>query len=400
MAQTGLRDTEKLSRLRTQLPAVSTTGYFNAGTNGPLCRPAHDAIVAAAEQELTTGRIVPGVYQGHAEQISCIREVLADIFNADTSELALTRSTNDGLNIALNGIAWNPGDEVLTTNLEHPSLFTPLALLAHRYGIVIKVVDIGNGGGDVVATLEAAITPRTRVLALSHVMWSSGAIMPLHDISAMAHRHNALVVVDAAQSPGQVKVDLHDTGVDAYAMAGQKWLCGPEGTGVLYVATAAFPEISPSHIRYGQADPTGYLIPAPGARRYEMGECYSPAMIGMEATLKWLRDEVGTEWAFARTKTLAQRFAKGIQELDGVEIFSPLDKIGGLVCFNVPDMTPQELTDTLYARGQTIRYVAYAPGPTIARASIAWWNTEDEVEQLVKEIADIVENHEQRAAAD
>lgn len=398
MAKTGLSDAEKLSRLREQLPAVAKTGYFNAGTNGPLSTVAYKAIVETAEQELNDGRIIPGVYEGHAKQIERIRLVLADIFNADPTELALTRSTNDGLNIALNGITWNRGDEVITTNLEHPSLFTPLALLAHRYGIVIRVIDIGNGGGDVVATLERAMTSRTRVLAFSHVMWSSGAIMPLHDISAMAHRHNALVIVDAAQSAGQVKVDLHATGVDAYAMAGQKWLCGPEGTGVLYVATAAMPEISPSHIRYGQSDTTGYVIPAPGARRYEMGECYSPAMVGMEATLAWLRDEVGMDWAFARTRALAQRFAKGIGAIDGVDIFSPLHRIGGLVCFNVPDMTPQDLTKALYERGQTIRYVAYPPGPTIARASIAWWNTEAEVDLLAKDIADIVEKSEQIAA--
>lgn len=398
MAKTGLGDGEKLAKLREQLPAVSATGYFNAGTNGPLCRPAYETLVKMADEELMNGRIVPGIYEGHAKQIERIRCVLADIFNADTSELALTRSTNDGLNIALNGITWNQGDEIITTTLEHPSLFTPLALLARRYGVVIRVVDIGNGGGDVVAALEAAVTPRTKAIALSHVMWSSGAIIPLHDVSEMAHRHAALVIVDAAQSAGQIKVDLHETGVDAYAMAGQKWLCGPEGTGVLYVAQRAFPYISPSHIRYGQSDPTGYLIPAPGARRYEMGECYSPAMVGMEATLTWLRDEVGTDWAFARTKKLAQRFAAGIGEIDGVDIFSPLDQIGGLVCFNVPNMTPQDLTKALFERGQTIRYVAYAPGPTIARASIAWWNTEDEVDLLVKEIADLVANTEQLAA--
>jgi L-cysteine/cystine lyase len=387
-------DAEKVNRLRSELPATFATGYFNAGTNGPLARRVHETIVAAAEQELIAGRIMPGVYEGHAAHKDRVRETLASIFGGTSDEYAITRSTNDGLNVALNGIAWQRGDEVVTTALEHPGLMAPLALLANRLGIVIRVADIGDGSGDVVAALERAMTPRTRVIALSHVLWSSGAVMPLRDISEMVdkYRYGAMVVVDAAQSAGQVPVDLGESGVAAYAMSGQKWLCGPEGTGALYVRASRFADIAPTHVRYAQADLSGYVLPAPGARRYEMGEAYAPSILGMEATLLWLRDEVGFDWLYRRIATLADRFLDGLATTPGVTVCSPKGRIGGLVCFNVAGMEPPEVAAALYERGLTIRYVAYPPGPTVARASIGWWNTEEEVDSLLREISSLAAN--------
>ena len=387
-------DAAKVSRLRSELPATVATGYFNAGTNGPLPRRVHDTIVEAAERELIAGRIMPGVYEGHAAHKERVREILASIFGGRPHEFAITRSTNDGLNVALNGIAWQQGDEVVTTALEHPGLMAPLALLANRRGIVLRVADIGDGRGDVVAALERAMTPRTRVIALSHVLWSSGAVLPLREISAMAARFGAMVVVDAAQSAGQVPVDLDESGVAAYAMAGQKWLCGPEGTGALYVRETRFADIAPTHVRYAQADLAGYVLPAPGARRYEMGEAYAPSILGMEAALLWLRDVVGFDWLYRRIATLADRFLDGLNAIAGVTVCSPQGKIGGLVCFNVQGMEPSEVSAALFERGQTIRYVTYPPGPSVARASIGWWNTEDEVDTLLDEIAALADRVE------
>ncbi|MDQ3044172.1 MAG: aminotransferase class V-fold PLP-dependent enzyme, partial [Chloroflexota bacterium] len=225
----------KVDQLRAQLPATRNTAYFNAGTNGPLSIAAHEAMGAAAHNELHTGRIVPGIYESHAVRNDRIRTLLAEAFHARPSEFALTRSTTEGLNIALHGLEWQRGDEIITTNLEHPGLMTPLALLAHRYGVAIRVADIGDGDGDVTGAIRAALTSRTRVVTLSHLTWSSGAVLPLKSIVELAHEAGALVIVDAAQSAGQIPLNLRDLNVDVYAISGQKWLCGPEGTGALYI---------------------------------------------------------------------------------------------------------------------------------------------------------------------
>ncbi len=380
-------DTSKLERLRAQLPAVTATGYFNAGTNGPIAKVTHDAIVRKAEQELNQGRIVPGVYQDHAVHADKVRALLARLLGGDPDEYALTQSTNDGLNIALNGLDWKPGDEVVTTSLEHPCLYMPLALLSHRYGIRTRIAEIGDGAGDIAGAIARLISPRTRVIALSHVLWSSGVIVDLASIAALARENDLLLIVDGAQSAGHVPVDIPATGADVYTISGQKWLGSPEGTGAVFIRRDRFTDFAPSSVRYGQYDPTGYFLPAPGARRYEMGENNPAAVDGLAAALTFLLEDVDPEWAFARSRALGARLLTRLSGMDGVSLHSPRSGIGGLVCFNVAGLDPAAVADKLYAQGFTIRYVAAPPGPTIARASVGWWNTEDEVDGLARAIA-------------
>ena len=138
-----------------------------------------------------------------------------------------------------------------------------------------------------------------------------------------------MVIVDGAQSAGQVPVDLHALGVDVYAMAGQKWLCGPEATGLLYVRRDRFADIAPTYVRYGQFEPSGYFIPAAGAKRYEIGEFYSPAIAAQEAALTWLRDDVGLDWAYERIAELGAEFRRRLSQIDGVSLMTPARADGG-----------------------------------------------------------------------
>lgn len=375
-------DDAKVQRLREQLPAVLATGYFNAGTNGPLPKVVHETILKTVDEEFHRGRIVPGVFQEHEARNNRARDLLARLLGGAPTEYALTQSTNDGLNIAFHGLDWQKGDEIITTSLEHPTMFMPMVLLCHRHGVRIRVANIGDGGGDVVAALEALVNPRTRVIALSHVLWSSGVVLDLAAITAMAHDHGILVIVDGAQSIGQIAVDILATGADAYTISGQKWLCGPEGTGALFVRADRQADFAPSSVRYGQYDPAGFYIPATGGRRYEMGENNPSAVEGFCAALEFTLDEVGLEWGASRVKQLGTRFYDAISEAAGVTPASPRGRHAGLVCFNVAGMEPASVSDGLYAEGFTIRYVTAPPGPQVARASIGWWNTEQEVDAL------------------
>ncbi|MDP9362844.1 MAG: aminotransferase class V-fold PLP-dependent enzyme [Chloroflexota bacterium] len=380
----------KVEALRAQLPAVRATGYFNAGTNGPLPLPAQAALVAAAQAECDAGRIVPGIYEGNWVRNARVRALIAELFGADAAEIALTHSTSEGISTALNGLRWQAGDEVVTTTLEHPGLIAPLCLLAHRFGVRLRYADVAHGEGDVAGAIAALLSPRTRVVALSHVMWSSGAIVDLPAVAAAAHRVGALVVVDGAQAGGQVPIDLHASGVDAYAFAGQKWLCGPEGTGALFVRHDRLTDIAPTYLRYAQLDPSGFLLPAAGANRYEIGEFYGPAVLAQEAALLWLRDEVGLDWAYARTAEMGHRCRDGLARLDGVTVTTPRDRMAGLVCFQAAGMTPQDVAAKLYEQDLTIRYVAYPPGPAVARVACAWWHTEEEIDRLVATVGEVV----------
>src|SRR5918998_4554165 len=162
----------KVDALRAQLPAVQTTGYFNTGSNGPIPIVAYEAADATARRELEQGRIVPGAYIENRDRNRRFAAMAATIFGADADEIALTHSASEGLGTALMGMTWSPGDEVISTFEEHPGLMVPLALLARRFGVITRYADIGAGASGVVEALESQITTRTRLIALSHVLWS------------------------------------------------------------------------------------------------------------------------------------------------------------------------------------------------------------------------------------
>ena len=379
----------KLDTLRAQMPALQATGYFNAGTFGPMPNVGVEAAQALLQSDLELGRIAPGGYERAGERNRSVVEIAAGMFGADAREFALTRSAGEGLNIALMGIDWSAGDEVITTAEEHPGLLNPLALIARRYGVVNRVVPVSSDTAEFLDSIEGKITSSTRVIALSHVLWSTGAVVPLREICELARQHELMVIVDAAQSAGQVPLNLHEIGVDAYAMAGQKWLCGPEGTGLLYVRYDRFADISPTYARYGQADMSGFFMPPATAHRYESGEFTGPVIAAQEATLTWLRDEVGMDWAYARIAELGALFRNLLSGTPGVEIVTPANAMAGMVNFNVANMHPRQVSDALYDRGYTIRFVEYAPCVVTARASVSWWNSEAEVRGLADAVAEI-----------
>ena len=380
---------EKVQWLRQQLPATAATAYFNAGTNGPLPNVVHETLRAAATEELERGRIYPSYYRETHQVHQRLRARIAGIIGADADEVALTRSATEGLNVALMGLEWQRSDEVITTNLEHICLFNVLALLAYRHGVVVRVVDVGHGAGDVAGAIAAAITPRTRAIAISHVQWSSGAIMPIAEIAATARTRGILTIVDAAQAAGQIPVDVHALGVDAYAVSGQKWLCGPGGTGALFVRRDRLADVRPTYIRSGSFDPSGFVVPLPGAARYEMGEHFNPAMRAQEAGLQWLVEEVGLDWLQTRIAALGARCADGLRRIPEVTLTTPRDRMAGLVCFTLDGWHPKALADALHERGLTIRHVEQRPCPTVARVSIGWWNTEAEIDRLVTTVAEL-----------
>ena len=387
----GTATDPRVDALRAQLPAVQTTGYFNTGSNGPIPIVAYEAADATARRELQQGRIVPGASVQNRERNRRFAAMAAEIFGADSDEIALTHSATEGLGTALMGMTWSPGDEIITTFEEHPGLLLPLALLARRFGVITRYANIGDGSSAVIEALASRITSRTRVIAVSHVLWSTGAVLPLREISQLARQHGVMVVVDGAQSAGQVPVDLHALDVDAYAMAGQKWLCGPEGTGLLYVRRDRFADIAPTFTRYGQFEPSGYFLPAAGAMRYEIGEFYSPAVAAQEAALCWLRDEVRFAWAYDRIAALGAEFRRRLTTIDRVTVITPSEPVAGLVNFTIAGLSPQEVTAQLYERGYTIRYVETAPCTVSARASIGWWNTDEEAAGLAAAIADLAD---------
>ncbi|MFQ5610755.1 MAG: aminotransferase class V-fold PLP-dependent enzyme [Anaerolineae bacterium] len=385
--------TARLETLRRQIPALAEIIHLNSGSVGPLPQPTAEAMARAAGDELQQGRgTIAGYYAFDARKVAA-RGQVQKLLNAPPGSVALTHHTTDGMNIVLWGLRWGPGDEVITTSLEHEAATVPLALLRYRLGVTVRVAEVGLGQRDrTLAAIERAFTRRTRLVVLSHVVYSSGAVLPLAEILDLAHRRGVPVLVDGAQSVGAIPVDVQALDVDFYTVSGQKWLCGPEGTGALYIRPDRIDDVMPTFAGYtsqnGQ-DHRAFVIPAPGALRYEVATVYRPGIVGFEAGLRWLQDEVGLTWIYDRIQTLAAYCRERLSQLPQVEIITPPGPQGGLVNFDLPDWSPAALAglaDCLSERGIIVRSISHEP--YCLRASTAWFNTEADIDAFCEALVE------------
>lgn len=380
----------KSDMIREQIPAVLKNAYLNTGTFGPLPKVTVDALVEQLRTELEDGRILMGNDIRGGEIKTEARAEFAHFFGCDPKNVVLTRHTTDGMNIAVNGINWQAGDEIVLSDMEHPGGQAPIYNVARRYGVVVRTARLGDGTGDVVGEFERLISPRTRMLLTSHLTWNTGTVLPLSDIVEMSHRHHVLVVADAAQSLGSIPLDVVGSGVDVYGGPGQKWLCGPEGTGATYVSDAALEQVNQTFVGYasmgGMEHAGGYLMPQPGADRYEVGGAFAPAILGNVTSLRFIRETVGMDWAFERIAQLGQYCWNKLAEIDGVDMISPHDQMAGLVSFNLNGYNAPALTEKLAERGIIIRYIGQPLG---ARVSTGFYNNEEDIDRLADAIHDI-----------
>lgn len=382
MSQTLGFDVEAI---RSDLPVTRRVAYLNTGTAGPLPGVTAAAMEEAAAAELSEGRIGMESFHGFFERLSGLRESLAGFLGADPDEIALTHHTTEGMNIGLWGIDWRPGDEIVTTTLEHGGGLLPIYLLHRRQGVKVTFVDCGHGGYE--ATLEAmrrALHPGVRMVVLSHVTYQTGAILPLREIADLAHEAGAAVLVDGAQSVGAIPVSMHEQGADFYAFPGQKWLCGPEGTGGLYVRRERLAELQQTYIGgFGvefhsfRADRVGFE-PAEGARRYEVGSLYRPGIVGLATSLSW----VGAAGPiFPAIAELSRYCQERVRELPGAEVLTPAsEQPSGLVTVRLPDVDVEACLAFLAGRGVLIRSI---PENGAFRISCGFYNTRQEIDRAV-----------------
>jgi L-cysteine/cystine lyase len=382
------------SALRAQLPATHHMAYLNTGTTGPLPIATHEVMAEAAANELAYGRVGMDGYLQFREYAARLRGELAAALGAGPHEIALTRSTTEGMNISIWGIDWKPGDTVVTTNVEHGGALLPLYQLHRRYGVDIEFVDVASGEVEqVMAAMAAAIRPGVKMVVLSHVAYGTAAVLPVQAITELAHTAGALVLVDGAQSVGAMPVDFHALGIDFYAFSGQKWLCGPEGTGGLFVSEASFDRLEPTRVTYGSVDITRYTPDdpdsfelTPSAARYEAGSFYRPAIRGLAASLAWISEQAGLDAAYDRIGGLREYCVGRISQLRDVELMAPPEALAGLVAFRYPGLDPVKAVEHLGEHGVSIRSI---PDNGALRLSCGFYNTEDEVDRAIDLVGEL-----------
>lgn len=381
-------DASKVARVRAALPVTARYIYMNTGTNGPVPARSHQAMAARMERELTEGRILLSALPDLLTIWKATRAAVAELIGCDAEEVALTHSTTEGVNTALMGMQWRPGDEIITASTEHAGGLYPVYQIHQRYGATVRMTDIGKVGVDPVAALKSALSPRTRAVVLSHVSWSTGMTLPLCELVDLTHDASALFICDAAQSCGMLPSNVRELDVDVYALSGQKWLCGPDGTGAVYIRPDRLGDIPPPFmgyftIRSGMSDLTGAYVPAEGGVRYEAITLNPVSAIGLTESLRWLADEVRWPWAFARSARLARLCHDQLSAVPGVTVHTPREAMASLVHFTVAGVSSSEVAKRLAAENILIRAL---PDPPVARVSIGFYNTEEEISRLVEQV--------------
>lgn len=346
---------------RAQFPVLDRFAYLNAGSAGPLPRAAVEAAQARLERDLAEGRSGSAYIEELFEQRERIRGGIAAVLGTTPEQVALTDSTTRGCQIVVGGLDLGPDDEVVTSEEEHFGLAGPL----HASGARVVMVEADEDA------LLSAVTARTRLIAVSHVLWTTGRRL---DLARLRHQAGPPLLVDGAQSAGAIPVDL--AGADFYTVSAQKWLCAPAPTGALFVRDPEQLRVTlPSMFSPQTYATDGSFVPKNGARRYDSGWIAAPTLAGLEAALG-----VHPEWRYETAAETAARCRELLAPL--VEMVSPAGH-STLVSFRPPG-DPTELVATLHEQGVIVREL---PGRNLVRASCGWWTSEEDLRRLADGVA-------------
>jgi L-cysteine/cystine lyase len=346
-----------LDEARRLFPVLETVAYLNAGTFGPLAAPVARVQAEALERDLERGRSGLDYFEEAMERRAELRGSLASLVGAEIEQVALTGSTTEGCGIVLRGLGLEPGDEIVTTTDEHFGLLGPVGASAAT--VVVAAPDP--------EAILAAVTPRTRLIATSQVLWTTGAVLPLAEVR---ERSGVPVLADGAQSVGAVPST--SAGVDFLTISGQKWLCGPDSTGALVVEDPdRLGLVSPSYFAQQSHRPDGSYEPQEGARRLEPGWWSQGALRGMLAAL-----ELRPEWWFERAWDAAERCRELL--LPRVDVVTPTVR-STLVAFRPDDEEPAAVVSRLFDADVHVREL---PGRGLVRVSCGWWTSDEDLDRL------------------
>jgi L-cysteine/cystine lyase len=344
---------------RAQFPVLERVAYLQAGSVGPLARSTIEAVQEFEDRGLREGRGSRAQFDRLLELREDLRADVARLVGVAASQVSLTASTTDGCNIVLAGLDLRNDDEVITTSDEHFGLIGPLH--ASKATVVVVEPDPDR--------IVAAVTPRTRLLALSHVLWTTGAVLPVGELRSST---GLPILVDGAQSVGAMPVDA--TGFDFYTVSGQKWLCGPEGTGALVVTDPdALPVARPSYLSQQSYEPDGAFEAKDGAARFDPNLVPTGATVGLRVAIASI-----PAWAHGRAAEMAERFRARLSEV-GQEVVVP-ERRATLVSWRAPVDESEAIVARLAQAGVIVRDL---PGRGLVRASVGWWTSEDDLERLV-----------------
>lgn len=369
--------------VKREFPLRDRLIYLNAANVCPASRPVMDRHL-----EFLRDFHADPSFQNRAKY-EAMRERLRGKFGAmlgvSADEIALTRNTSEGSNLIVHGLDLKAGDEVIITDHNHPSNNDSWKVRARREGFTVKSVPVpipARSVDELVGSIERAVTPRTKVIAVTHLTNTTGNLYPAREIAALARQKGIYMHLDGAQSCGAIDVNLGEIGCDSYSASAHKWLMGPLEAGVLYVRAERIPQIWPSIVTAGWAENLK------GARKFEVfGQRDDPRVVALEAAVDFV-NLIGMRNVESRMRALAQRAKTGLSQMANVELKTPMDPklSGGVLKFKLKNVPTKRAHDTLWERGGLAIAMTGSGEAEGLRFSPQIYNSMEEIDRAVEAV--------------
>ncbi len=367
--------------IRTLFPLKKSRAYLNNGTLGPSPYPVIEA---------THKGMMHSDELGEYHKDKKLRESIARFIGASSEEVAFTHNVTEGINISCWGMPLKRRDEVLMTTHEHVGNALPWLNRARRDGIVIKTLELGKTAAETLQNFEAALTKRTRVIAVPHIPCTVGQILPVKEMCALARRKGIYSFVDGAHGPGMLPIDVKEIGCDVYASCAHKWLLGPKGTGFLYVGDHFWDVLQPLFVGGGSSNfhlvKEDYVMDAyvNNAHRYYGGTQSTGLIDGVVAAVDFM-EQIGVENVYRRVKYLGSYAQEQLHSLGSkVAILTPQEEQSfcGINSFKIVDRDNKDIYNKILKKGVRLRYVPESDLYCI-RVSTHIYNNKAEIDKLI-----------------
>ncbi|WP_433464241.1 aminotransferase class V-fold PLP-dependent enzyme [Spirillospora sp. CA-128828] len=379
-----------IEEIRTDTPGCAEVAHLNNAGAALPPRPVIEAVAEHFALESTTG-----AYEAAEQNEAAIRhfyDAVARLLHARPDEIAYVENATRAWDMAFYSIPFAEGDRILTTTSEYSSNAIAYQQVAAAKGARVEVVPDEADGSLSLDALEAELVKgNVRLVSLNHIPTYNGLINPAAEVGRLCREHGVLYLLDACQSVGQLSVDVTDIGCDILSATGRKFLRGPRGTGFLYVRREILRTLVPPFLDLQAAEwkaPDGFEM-REDAQRFETWERYVAGQIGLGVAADYAAD-LGMAWIESRVLSLAARLRKELAARPGITVLDKGARPSGIVTFTVDGHDPAAIKKAARERGININVTnpiahGYDPNalPTAARASVHYYNTEEELDRLL-----------------